>query len=79
MDPLIFIHDLILDAIGPQTKSRGLKLKPFKIVLELGEVLNGCPSKITNVINWLRTTIEIAWVGRTLHSIDMAQERCNLS
>ena len=80
MDLLSFIHDLIWDAIGPQTKSRGLKLEPFEITLELGEVLNGmfC-SKFTNVINWLRTTIEITWIVWTLHGIDVAQERCHWS
>ena len=80
MDLLSFIHDLILDAIGPQAKKCGFKLKPSEIALELDEVLHRCCfAKVLNIINRLRTTIEIAWIGRALHSIAMAQERCHRS
>ena len=49
MDVLSFIHDLVLDAIGPQTKSRGLKLEFLEIALEPGEVLNGCFLRISRM------------------------------
>ena len=55
VDLLRFIHDLILEAIAPHSKSGGLKLELLKVALELCKILKRrFLSKITNVIDWLR-------------------------
>ena len=68
MDLLKFIHDLILEAIIPHSEGGRLELEFFEVALEVCKIIKCCfPSKITNVIDWLRTIVEVAWIVWTLH------------